>query len=93
MSIVFECERCQRHYQVAGDLAGKRGRCKQCGHIFTFPRAHGRTAAEIYAFEADSQPPGDSLADHPAPGAKGKKKKTKASGLFGLAALPLWGLR
>ena len=55
------------------------------------PLSDRASAAEIYALEADSQP-SDPQADEPQPSLKGKKKKkTKASGLFALSALPLWG--
>ena len=92
MSIACECEQCHQRLQVADDLAGKRCRCKRCGHIFRIPAAAGPTAAEIYALETDSRP-SNPLADQPPSSVRGKKKKktAKASGLFGLSALPLWG--
>ncbi len=91
MSISFECEQCHRRYQVADDLAGKRGRCKQCGNTFKIPAGPGLTAEDIYALEADS-PSSNPPADQPPRGLKGKRKKQKkVSGLFGLSALPLWG--
>ena len=93
MTIACECERCHQRFQVADDLAGKRGRCKQCGHIFKIPAAAGPTAAEIYELEADSQPRSH-LAEPPLSGRSGKEKKkaqAKPSGLFGLYALPPWG--
>lgn len=91
MSIICECEQCRQRIQLADDLAGKRCRCKRCGHIFRIPTATGPTAAELYALETDSQA-SDPLADQPVRNQKSKKKKqAKASGLFGLSALPLWG--
>ena len=56
MSIVFTCERCHWQYEVADDLAGKRGRCKQCRHTFRIPLVQGPTADEIYELEAGSLP-------------------------------------
>jgi hypothetical protein len=90
MSIACECEQCGQRFQVADDLAGKRGRCKQCGHIFRIAAATGPTAAEIYAFDAIDQLSNPPAAEPPS-NTRGKKKKAKASGLFGLSALPLWG--
>ncbi len=37
MSIVFACENCGKRYEVGEELAGKRGKCKQCAHVFTVP--------------------------------------------------------
>ena len=91
MSIAFECEQCHRRYQVADDLAGKRGRCKQCGYTFTIPAGPGLTAEDLYALVDDS-PPSNPHADQPPLSLKGKRKKQqKVSGLFGLSTFPLWG--
>jgi hypothetical protein len=37
MSIIARCEGCQKSYKVADQLAGKRMRCKACGHVVTVP--------------------------------------------------------
>jgi DNA-directed RNA polymerase subunit RPC12/RpoP len=37
MSIVFLCERCGHRFDVDDDLAGKRARCKHCGHVLVIP--------------------------------------------------------
>ena len=91
MPISFECDQCRRPYQFADELAGKRGRCKQCGYMFTIPAEAGPTATDLYELEAGERtdrPP----EDEPAGPVKGKKKGKKASGLFALSALPAWGL-
>ena len=90
MSIAFDCEKCGRSYQVAGDLAGKRCRCKHCGHSFTIPAASGPTLDEIYALETDI-PQSEPKEEAPSPRLNDKRKRTKVSGLFGLSGLPLWG--
>jgi hypothetical protein len=91
MSIAFECAQCHKRYHVADELGGKRGRCKQCGFSFTIPFASEPAAEEIYDLGSDSHSRG--LPDEePLPTAKRKKKREgRASGLFGLSALPLWG--
>jgi len=37
MSLAFQCERCGKDFNVANELAGRRGKCKQCGHVFVIP--------------------------------------------------------
>ncbi|SIO19724.1 HEAT repeat-containing protein [Singulisphaera sp. GP187] len=37
MSIAFQCERCGKDFVVGNELAGKRCKCKQCGHVFAIP--------------------------------------------------------
>lgn len=39
MTVSFSCEECGKDYQVDDGLAGKRGRCKQCGHTMKIPAA------------------------------------------------------
>src|SRR5262249_33395272 len=39
MSIVFFCQSCGARFEVDARMAGKRGRCKQCGQHTTIPRA------------------------------------------------------
>jgi DNA-directed RNA polymerase subunit RPC12/RpoP len=38
MSIAFRCERCGKTFQTDASNAGKKARCKQCGHAFVIPR-------------------------------------------------------
>ncbi len=90
MSIVFTCEQCHRRYEVADGLAGKRGRCKQCGHTFRIPLAQGPTADEIYELEAGSLP-SERLAEDPVRSLKRGRNAARVSGLFGLSVLPFWG--
>ncbi len=37
MQIVFSCANCGRKFEKDVSLAGKRGRCKDCGHVFVIP--------------------------------------------------------
>jgi hypothetical protein len=37
MQIVFSCENCGREFRKDVSLAGKKGRCKDCGHVFLIP--------------------------------------------------------
>jgi hypothetical protein len=37
MTIAFRCENCGKSFEVDGALAGKKCKCKQCGHIFSIP--------------------------------------------------------
>jgi hypothetical protein len=37
MTIVFSCANCGKRFEVDGGVAGKKGKCKQCGHIFVIP--------------------------------------------------------
>ena len=37
MPIAFACENCGRHYQVDDTFAGKKGKCKACGHRLLIP--------------------------------------------------------
>lgn len=51
MAIAFSCSHCGKSFQVADDLSGKKGKCKQCGFVFVIPApvavppAPGRTRA------------------------------------------------
>lgn len=35
--ITFACPSCQKHYQVKDEMAGKQGKCKQCGQMMKIP--------------------------------------------------------
>ena len=37
MSLQFACEKCQHPFDVDEKFAGKKGRCKHCGHIMPIP--------------------------------------------------------
>ena len=39
MGIVFFCQSCGARFEVDRGMAGKKGRCKQCGQAMTIPRA------------------------------------------------------
>jgi hypothetical protein len=39
MGIVFFCQSCGARFEVAPQLAGKKGRCKKCSQFMTVPRA------------------------------------------------------
>lgn len=45
MPIEFDCGNCGRHYRVGDANAGKRFRCKDCGHPVTVPSGGGQSAA------------------------------------------------
>ena len=37
MSIAFSCENCGKDFQTDASFAGKKCKCKQCGHVFVIP--------------------------------------------------------
>jgi hypothetical protein len=37
MTIVFSCANCGKRFEVDRGVAGKKAKCKQCGHIFLIP--------------------------------------------------------
>ena len=39
MGVVFFCQSCGARFEVEARLAGKKGRCKQCGQYMTVPKA------------------------------------------------------
>ncbi len=39
MGVVFFCQSCGARFEVESRLAGKKGRCKQCGQYMTVPKA------------------------------------------------------
>src|SRR5262249_45948890 len=41
MSISLSCEKCGKLYEMPDSAAGKRARCKQCGHEFRIPMKAG----------------------------------------------------
>src|SRR5215210_2988212 len=63
MTITFACPGCARRYSVNQALAGKRTKCKQCGHGMTIPAAAAGTASpgpafDPYAFDDEPAAPG-----------------------------------
>ncbi len=42
--IVIDCPGCRKRYELPGELAGKKSRCRQCGEVFAIPlpRTGGR---------------------------------------------------
>ena len=64
MTITFACPDCARRYSVNPALAGKRTKCKQCGHGMTIPAAATGPAAapgpafDPYAFDDEPAAPG-----------------------------------
>ena len=45
MPIVLNCTGCGKRFEVNSVLAGKKSRCKQCGHVFRIPEAGGAEPA------------------------------------------------
>lgn len=54
MTIAFPCERCGHRFEVDRALAGKKCRCKKCGHVFIIPvpRQSREASAPIQSFDA-----------------------------------------
>jgi DNA-directed RNA polymerase subunit RPC12/RpoP len=44
MLIVFSCANCGRKFEKDESLAGKKGRCNDCGHVFLIPTPSGRAS-------------------------------------------------
>ncbi len=57
MTIKFSCEQCGKQFEVDETMAGKRCKCKQCGHIFPVPAAASSRPATS---PAPSRPTGPS---------------------------------
>ncbi|WZO98607.1 hypothetical protein EP7_000187 [Isosphaeraceae bacterium EP7] len=47
MAIVFFCQGCGARFDVSDDLAGRKARCKKCGHVAAVPPANPHAAAAI----------------------------------------------
>jgi hypothetical protein len=45
--IAFQCSSCRHKFEVDDSLAGKRGRCKNCGEIFTIPGPPAKAPASV----------------------------------------------
>lgn len=66
MGIAFSCERCGKPFEVASELAVKRGRCSQCGHVFVIPTtARADTALLATEHDGDETFPGARLSATP----------------------------
>jgi len=51
MPIPVQCEQCGASYRVPDAVAGKRAKCKGCGHVFAVPAAGGDAFADLSALE------------------------------------------
>ncbi len=66
MTIALSCGQCGKRYELDGKLAGKRARCKQCGHEFTIPvprqttpsrpKSTAAATAPLNAYGIDEEP-------------------------------------
>jgi hypothetical protein len=83
MTITFACPGCAKRYSVNQDLAGKRAKCKQCGHGMTVPAA-------VAAEPAASSPAFDpyALYDEPAATARVSAAVSESGSGYGLAPSP-----
>jgi hypothetical protein len=58
MLLLFSCENCGKHFQVDESAQGKRGRCKNCGHVMRIPQAGAAKAEHTHvAGEAKARSP------------------------------------
>jgi DNA-directed RNA polymerase subunit RPC12/RpoP len=48
MMLVFACENCGKRFQVDESARGKRGRCKDCGHVMRIPGVRAAHAAHVH---------------------------------------------
>lgn len=62
MPIEFECESCHQKLRVSDSAAGKRGKCKQCGHLNTIPSASTGVDALASSLDAEKQTQGRAAA-------------------------------
>ncbi len=95
MAIAFRCGQCGRIYEVDDSLAGKRGKCKDCGAVFAIPEPGA--VDDPYGLDdpyALSSAPEPDAAEEPGPSPrpKGKKKKRRGSA-FWPSNLSPWGYR
>ncbi len=94
MSISFRCPSCGKGYSVGDELAGKKGKCKQCGGVFSVPAAAPAKPAPpppADPYDLDEEPAPlpprvaagrpAAMADAPRPkGGSGKKKRSTSDG-------------
>jgi hypothetical protein len=89
MTITFACPGCAKRYEVDTAMAGKRAKCKQCGHAMTVPAASGSTpssdpygladepmAARPVRGHAARPAPADEI-DQPAPPTRARPRATR----------------
>ncbi|MFN4259752.1 MAG: hypothetical protein ACK4RK_10670 [Gemmataceae bacterium] len=90
MTISFSCPGCNKVYNVADNLAGRKGSCKKCGTMFVIPQiaAPPSPPASDSAFQAaptndwssvadSSPPPEDQSSYEPAAGGRSRRKGSK----------------
>jgi hypothetical protein len=82
MTITFACPGCARRYSVNQALAGKRTKCKQCGHGMTIPAAAVEPAATGPAFDPYA------LDDEPAATTRVSAAVSESGLGYGLASSP-----
>src|SRR5436305_1475471 len=61
MTIAFPCENCGHRFEVDRSYAGRKCRCKKCGHVFVIPVPREPTSATaprpaMKTFGADAAP-------------------------------------
>jgi ribosomal protein S27E len=55
MLLIFSCENCGKRFQVDESAQGKRGRCKDCGHVMKIPQAgHAHVAGHAKPHAPDT---------------------------------------
>src|SRR4051794_6727907 len=90
MSISFQCPACGKGFTVSDELAGKQGKCKQCGGVISVPRKPPTKPAplppvDLYDLDEESAPlpplaaMARSTAGEDAPKPRGGSRKTKRS--------------
>jgi hypothetical protein len=85
MTIDFSCDECGKDYQVSPALAGKKGRCKQCGHTMRIPdlalatatASAGGARGGLKTFGAEPSAPRRPASAPPAPHQTKAKPKAK----------------
>ena len=69
MAISFVCEGCGKDFTVGDELAGKKGKCKQCGHLMLIPHDRDEVGYGLSAAPSSRHPafPDDDDDDDDAP--------------------------
>ncbi len=65
-TILINCPKCRKRYELDGALAGKKSRCKNCGEVFSIPVPRGRPV-EAAPTSRPAAPPAPRPAAPPAP--------------------------
>ncbi|MDM4016819.1 TIGR00266 family protein [Roseiconus lacunae] len=55
--IQFACPSCNKHYKVADEMAGKKGKCKECGQIMMIPELPTASQSSIEAAPPEDPTP------------------------------------